>query len=71
MGWLNRILAPSRDTEASAFANALSAARAKREAAWNAYQAAKIRGDTRSMKEAHRSLRHATTDLVRMELGRV
>lgn len=49
---------------------AMSAARAKRDAALKAYREARVAGDTRRMNEAHRSLRHATTDLVRLELGR-
>ena len=49
---------------------ALRDAKAKRDAAMNEYRAAREIGDTRRMNEAHRSLRHATTDLVRLELAR-
>ena len=50
-------------------AEALSAARAKRNAALAEYAEAKRAGDTRRMHDAHRSARHATVDLVRLELG--
>lgn len=59
-----------RDDAAKARAEALSAAKAKRNAAMAAYREAKAREDTRSIGDALRSLRHATTDVVRLELGR-
>ena len=48
----------------------LDVARERREAAWRAYQDAKRRKDSRDVHWASRRLRDATTDLVRLELGR-
>lgn len=62
-----------RDTAKAALraqAEALAAAKAKRLAAHTAYCEAKARGDSRAMHEAHRSYRHATLDVMRLELGR-
>jgi len=50
-------------------AEALCAARAKRNAAAIEYREAREIGDTRRMNTAHKSYRHATTDVVRLEIG--
>lgn len=59
-----------KDDGQAARAEALCAAKAKRAAAMAAYREAKAREDTRSIGDALRSLRHATADVVRLELGR-
>lgn len=59
-----------RQAEPDPVVIALRDARAKREAAMADYRDAKAVGDTRRMHEAHRSVRHATTEVVRLELGR-
>lgn len=51
-------------------ASALEIARAGRVVALDAYRAAKTRGDTRTLHEAARALRTATTEVVRLEVGR-
>jgi len=48
---------------------ALCEARAKRNAAAVEYREAREIGDTRRMNTAHKSYRHATTDVVRLEIG--
>lgn len=50
-------------------AEALRAAKAKRASAMAEYRDAKERSDTRGCHDALRTLRRATTDLVRLELG--
>jgi hypothetical protein len=50
-------------------AAALCEARAKRNAAAVEYREAREIGDTRRMNTAHKSYRHATTDVVRLEIG--
>jgi hypothetical protein len=62
---IKRLFSPKVDGQALALAEA----RAKRNAAIAAYKQAKDAGDTRLMHEAQRSVRHATTDLVRIEVG--